>query len=246
MSIENHKIKRNQELNRNLMNRWGFSLPESTEEVVTTEVDVEKQEPVVEASETVRNLIIEAAEEAGVNFEENEIDEIISEMIEEGFFDNLKDLGAAAVGDPMAKMKKKAGEFVGKKAKGLSDTMARKKVDRITKKATQDLAKVKQDLSKELGKTFLGLGKVDFEQDERLDNLRAAFEMLEQEVSSAAIQFAEKSDEKPDENPDSNSKDGEDKAKTVDQKDTTKTSDDFSPDVWDQITERLKKNTNIL
>ncbi len=189
MSIENHKIKRNQELNRDLMKRWGFSPPESTEEVVTTEVDVEKQEPVVESSETVRSLIIEAAEEAGVNFEENEIDEIISEMIEEGFFDSLKDLGAAAVGDPLAKMKKKAGEFVSKKASGLSGAMAQKKIDRLSKKAQQDLENLKSKFSNELGKSFLGLGTVDFEKDERLKNLRDAFEILEKEIPETVAQF---------------------------------------------------------
>ena len=190
MSIENHKIKRNQELNRDLMKRWGFSPPESTEEVVTTEVDVENQtEPVVESSEAVKSLIIEAAEEAGVRFEENEIDEIIGEMIEEGFFDSLKDLGAAAVADPLAKMKKKAGEFIGKKASGLSGAMAQKKIDRLSKKAQQDLELLKSKFSNELGKSFLGLGKVDFEADERLKNLRDAFEILEKEIPETVAQF---------------------------------------------------------
>jgi len=125
MSIENHKIKRNQELNRDLMKRWGFSPPESTEEVVTTEVDVEKQEPVVESSEAVRSLIIEAAEEAGVRFEENEIDEIIGEMIEEGFFDRLR---AGSVGRKAAKADAERIKLTGQ-AKGMTDIYVKKLED---------------------------------------------------------------------------------------------------------------------
>jgi hypothetical protein len=192
MSAKNHYTKRNQELNQSLMKRWGFSIPETTTEPVVEETPSEEAAPedVAEHKELGKKVILEAAVNANVELTDTEIQEVINEMIEEGLFDDLKDLGAATVTDPLSKLKKKAGEFVGKKAKGLSDTMARKKVDRITKKATQDLAKIKQDLSKEMGKTFLGLGKIDFERDERLGNLRAAFEMLEQEISSAAAQFA--------------------------------------------------------
>tara|TARA_R110000824_G_scaffold69718_3_gene179303 strand:+ start:1361 stop:1978 length:618 start_codon:yes stop_codon:yes gene_type:complete len=190
MSIENHKIKRNQELNRDLMKRWGFSLPESTEEPADTEIDGEKQpDPVVESSAAVRSLIIEAAEEAGVKFEENEIDEIINEMIDEGFFDSLKDLGAAAVGDPLSRMAKGAGGFISQKASGVSGAMAQKKIDRLSKKAQQDLERLKSKFSNELGKSFLGLGKVDFESDERLKNLRDAFEILEKEIPETVAQF---------------------------------------------------------
>lgn len=193
MSVKNHYTKRNQELNQSLMKRWGFSIPEKTSEPSVEEASTEEaeQEDVAEHKELGKRVILEAAANVNVELTDTEIQEVINEMIEEGLFDDLKDLGAATVADPLSKLKKKAGEFVGKKAKGLSDTMARKKVDRVTKKATQDLAKVKQDLSKEMGKTFLGLGKVDFERDDRLANLRAAFEMLEQEISSAAAQFAD-------------------------------------------------------